>query len=264
MKKIITIALAILTLAILLIFPVSAAKEDAPEAGSLSAVTYVERSTTRFTVEVSVNDNPGFIAVSALAEYDEKVLKLIAADNGDIFSNIYMPGQTLEQNPYKMLWMEATSTENITTNGVLARYTFEVVDDAPLGNTEIKFLIDDYSNVTLDTEKPAFAGCSVKVNVKGMSNTRPEEREDGKLAISNDGANATYRGDSTVVTRKPPSINGAPVSSMPEDFDPNTVSQSETDQRDKMDQSIIIIVSVVAILVAGAALTLVIIFLKKK
>ena len=131
-------------LSFILIFSLSSVVSAA--SGNLTAAGTLSKDGTSFTVDLSINNNPGFIAVTASVSYDDTVLKLTAADNGEIFESIFMPSEYLTVNPYKIIWMNATASKDIKTNAVLAKYTFEVLDSAALGETEIKFNIDEVVN----------------------------------------------------------------------------------------------------------------------
>lgn len=160
MKKFLVSIMLVSIMLITLVIPASAAD------GNLSVNASLSADKTSFVVDVVVKNNPGVIALTAEAIYDTKVLKLTKVENGKIFEDITQVGP-LTKSPNKSIWMDAFAPENITTNGVLVTYTFEVLKNAPSGESEIKFAITDI--VTVDDSSVKFTDCSFRINVKENS-----------------------------------------------------------------------------------------------
>jgi hypothetical protein len=248
MKKALISILLVATLLVAFIVPASA------EAGALSANATFGEDKTTFTVNLVVENNPGFIAITADAEYDENVLTLKSANNGEIFESIFTPSRTLTDNPYKIIWMEATATEDIKTNGVLASYTFEI-KNAAAEQTVIKFNISDSVNVKNEGNIP-ISGCSFTVDLKNMtgkSETATQSTNSSKVETigatdnsSNTDSNQTESNDGTTITSPSDSI---------EDLDGKTQESNHT---------VVTILTIVVILVLGGVITVVAIYLRKK
>lgn len=248
MKKALISILLVATLLVAFIVPASA------EAGALSANATFGEDKTTFTVNLVVENNPGFIAVTADAKYDENVLTLKSANNGDIFESIFTPSPTLEDNPYKIIWMEATATEDIKTNGVLASYTFEI-KNAAAEQTVIKFYISDSVNVKNEGDLPISA-CAFTVDLKNMtgkSETAIQPTDSSKVETigatdntSNTESNQTESNDGATITSPSDSV---------EDLDGKTQESNHT---------VVTILTIVVILVLGGVITVVAIYLRKK
>ena len=258
--------------------------------GNLTAVATPTKDGTSFTVDLLVNNNPGFIAVTASVSYDDTVLKLTSADNGEIFDSIFMPSQYLTVNPYKIIWMEATASENIKTNGVLAKYTFEVLDSAALGETEIKFNIDEVVNYEKDNST-SFKGCTFKINVDG---TLEDNKTDNEIPVSSNTQNTSSdtplqnTADNTLIVKKPlPTDSSITESGYYEPDTEETIdmedsedltngveidmtdteevtSKTEEPKNPTTDRTKITIITVAAILIAGILITLIALYFRKK
>ena len=249
MKKALISILLVATLLVAFIVPASA------EAGALSANATFGEDKTTFTVNLVVENNPGFIAVTADAEYDKNVLTLKSANNGDIFESIFTPSPTLEDNPYKIIWMEATATEDIKTNGVLASYTFEI-KNAAAEQTVIKFYISDSVNVKNEGDLPISA-CAFTVDLKNMtgkSETATQPTNSSKVETigatdnsSNTESNQSESNDGTTITSPSDSV---------EDLDGTT--------QENGNRTTVTILTIVVILVLGGVITVVAIYLRKK
>lgn len=269
MKKILAVMLSVTTLLMSLTLLASAAS------GKLSANASVYESGTYFTVELSLSDNPGVIALSTQAEYDSAVLKLTDIKNGSVFKSIYMQSQTKDTNPYKIIWMEATAPANITDNGVLATYTFEVLDSAAIGETEIKFTVDDH--VTFDKSTADFDSCSLKINVSGTTDTTADETSSNTQStvstVDNTqtlevlkpmpSASADSATQSTASTEGSGTTESTETTSSLESVS-SKAEQKPLTEEEKTDRDLSIIITIAGILVAGVAITLIALYFKNK
>lgn len=244
MKKTLTAIFLTAVLLLLLVIPASAAT------GSLGTSAKLSDDGTSFTVDLIVKDNPGIIALTSKLTYDSKVFKLTAVKNGEIFDNIFMSSQNFSVNPYQNIWMEATAEEDIKTNGVLVSYTFEILKNAPAGESEFKFEISDVVNHAKDSTT-LFKGCSFKVNV---------------------GANAAAQNiteEETIEIQPPVTTSQTEItSSETESSFELTSSDSETvdDETEKQnnDRTIVTVLTIVAVLVLGIGITLTALYFRKK
>lgn len=156
MKKIIISILLVSVMLTTLIIPASAAT------GNLSATAKFSADKKTITVDLNLQKNPGIVSLIVDAEYDNKVLKLKSSENKEIFSSV-TPGPATN-NPYRLVWYEL-SAEDITTNGVLATYTFEVLNNASVNASDIKFTAFDVVNAKFD-DSSEINGCALKINLK--------------------------------------------------------------------------------------------------
>lgn len=246
MKKVLSAIILTVTMFFLIVLPASA------ETGSLSTNAKLSADGTSFTVELIVKDNPGVIALTGKVSYDDKAFKLTSVQNGEIFENIFMSSQNLSVNPYNTIWMEATAEEDIKTNGLLISYTFEILKTAPMGESELKFEIADAVNNAQDSNV-SFKGCSFKVKIGEKSSAQ----------------NIT---DNEVIEVQPSGNSSQPESS----FDDSEQSSSSkivasTDnvvddqvKEQNNDRITVTVLTIVAILVLGVAITLTAVYFRKK
>ena len=283
MKKTLLSLLLAITMLVMLALPAFAAT------GSLDAKAQLNSEGTGFTVDLIVKDNPGIIAMTSKVSYDSKVFKLKKAENGEIFTGIFMSSQTLKVNPYQTIWMDATADEDIVTNGVLATYTFEVLKNAPVGESEIKFEIAEAVNVNKENVTQ-FTGCSFKVNVKSNSSeAQPVTSQNGSNITSSSNTNANVNTNSNangqiLEVQKPLVDNTDPEdedetesSAIQSSEKSETVSsdtqtadnESEDDDEyendvESKDRTLITVITIAAVLVLGLAVTFTAIYFRKK
>ena len=97
-------------------------------------------------MQLSIEGNPGIIAMRVFVQYDASVLQLVSAENGEIFEdNCATFGKDIAANPYTMLWDDSLRTTDITANGTLAVLTFHVLPSAKAGTTTVTLAYDDFS-----------------------------------------------------------------------------------------------------------------------
>ena len=110
---------------------------------------------TTFTVEVSVNKNPGITSLKLMAGYDSNILELVSIEEKDFDGTTFGP---LTKNPITMLWEDVLSPNN-TSNGTVAVLTFKVKETATACDTAITLTYDpddvydeNFDNVTFAVE----------------------------------------------------------------------------------------------------------------
>lgn len=250
MKKALSLLIVCFLLCIITATPVLAAE------GKISAeITTNDKTQNRITVELSIDNNPGFIAIQPRLEYDSKVLKLTSADNGEIFNGIYMKGQHQSAVPYDLIFMDATASENITKTGVLAKYTFEVISN--VNETEIKLSINDVSIHGLGKNKPTFNGCSVTVKLSDVSTLPPAQN---KPTVSNNEQSTT-----TSSVQNGNSIqNGNQSNGNQSNDNQSNDNPQSTSNNGLSEKTIILIISLVAVVILGGAITGFAIYVKNK
>lgn len=268
MKKSLLSLLLAITMLFMLVIPAFAAT------GSLSTSAKLNAEGTGFTVDVIVKDNPGIIALTGKVSYDSKVFKLKDVKNGEIFENIFMSSQTMSVNPYQNIWMDATAPEDIKTNGLLVTYTFEVLKNAPVGESEIKFEIAETVNFKKDNSS-SFNGCSFKVNVKNNSAQSTQSQ-----AVN---SNENVTNNQTLDVQKPLVDNTEPedegVSSKVQSTENNELGSSEQtvgeqtpeneepedeSEAENKDRTLVTIITIAAVVVLGLAITFTALYFRKK
>lgn len=118
--------------------------------GALTASPVRVRPGEQFTVDVQLQ-NPGVVGMRVFVEYDNALLRLDKAENGEIFdAGNATFGREISANPYKMLWDDSLRHDNITQSGTLAVLTFTVLSDVPGTQTEIRLHADPGSSFDVD------------------------------------------------------------------------------------------------------------------
>lgn len=96
----------------------------------------VNSAKTELTVTLNIGNNPGLNAIGLTLGYNTDALKIKSLTNGTVFSsgnNASMTAGKLTANPVKMLFDE-NAIGNITANGSLATFVFEILDiNTPFG-----------------------------------------------------------------------------------------------------------------------------------
>lgn len=108
------------------------------------------------SVSITVENNPGIIALRIFVEYDAEVLQLTGVQDGIVFST----GKSTFNNhlkaiPYTMLWEDGASKVNYSSDGTLVMLTFTVLKSAKGGNSPVTVSYDSSSTFNVDlTEVP--------------------------------------------------------------------------------------------------------------
>ena len=133
-------------------------KEPATVKGTPSIVvdTVTANPGDTVTIEVNLQDNPGFVSMKLHLSYDSNLTLIRVEDTGLI------PGKMHDSslsNPYLLVWDNDFATENFTVNGALVRLTFVVAEDAVSGTypVEISYDLDADEIFDFDLEPVEFA-----------------------------------------------------------------------------------------------------------
>lgn len=113
------------------------------------------------TVNVSVKNNPGIIAMLLHIEYDSSVLELQKATGKDFEDVSFGP---LDHQPFTVFW-EDSIHPNTTTNGSVVELVFKVKDDAAFGQTAITVTYDEENIFNSDFENVFFEVLSGTVDI---------------------------------------------------------------------------------------------------
>ena len=111
------------------------------------------------TVEVTValKNNPGIASAKLTLDFDTTVLTLTkVTDAGNLGIQCHKPELT---SPYTLAWMNDTATEDFTFNGTIVTLTFEIAEDAELGDyiIDLSYDYDNYDIWNVNVEKVKFA-----------------------------------------------------------------------------------------------------------
>lgn len=159
MKKVLSIFLAVL-MSLSMAFVVKAANPMI----SVDQVSGKRGDTV--DVKVRISGNPGIISMRIFVKYDKDALKFIKASNGEIFNESAATfGDNVDANPYTLLWEDALSTENYTADGILVTLTFEILDTAVEGRSDIEVVLDSGSTFNSNIEEVNFGISNGFVNV---------------------------------------------------------------------------------------------------
>lgn len=146
-------------------------KGDEPPAVGTSTVTCASASAEAgdtVNIAVSIQNNPGLIAMRLYVSYDADKLQLLDAQDQGLFGsgNAYF-GKVKTAIPYALLWEDALAEENYTGNGTLAILSFKVLDNAQAGNTEIVLSLDQGSTINVDVENVSLQLVNGTVTITG-------------------------------------------------------------------------------------------------
>ncbi len=123
-KKIISISLTLCMLSSLFfVFCAGISAANVPTISIGSATGHVG---DRVTVPVTMENNPGVVAVSLDITYDSNKLSLVDVTDTMLLSGSFF-SNSLEQNPFALNW-EASLEPNNVNNGVIATLTFELLE----------------------------------------------------------------------------------------------------------------------------------------
>jgi len=120
---------------------------------------------SRINVTISLADNPGIVSATLTVKYDTNALTLVDVnDLGNLGTQVHKPQFV---SPYTLAWANDTITENITFNGDIVTLTFEISNDAEIGDypIEISYDYDDYDIYNVNAEKIKFYTVDGKITV---------------------------------------------------------------------------------------------------
>ncbi len=201
MKKVLAMVLAVLMLVSVLCVGVSA---DADE----SAFAFVADSVSAFagqTVDVTIRtqNNPGIVGLRVALGYDEAVLTPIEMVEQDFASTAFGP----LSNPLKATWVDALHPNN-TTDGVIAKITFQVAADAPVGEYPLTVSILDSEDI-FDSDFAAVPVITVDGSVSVVSYTPGDVNNDGKVNVKDLGLMQQYlNGWEVEIVKAAADVNG--------------------------------------------------------
>lgn len=167
MKKFISIFISLaLIMAAIPLGAFTAYAEDSTPTFSLSEVSGAPGDSV--TVDIVVENNPGITSAQVNIGYDATVLEPTAVAAVDFSSKYLSYTRPLTKvNPFKVTWSYGASPSNVTTNGVLARITFKILDTAAAGKSDITLTYDPNNVFDFDWNNVTFAIKNGSVTVLG-------------------------------------------------------------------------------------------------
>jgi len=108
-------------------------------------------------VTIDIKNNPGIVSATMRVAYDSDVLTLTKVSDAGILGSTSHKPELI--NPYTLVWVNDTSTTNFTANGTIVTLTFDISEDADLGEypITISYDYDNYDIYNVNAEKVKFA-----------------------------------------------------------------------------------------------------------
>ena len=130
-------------------------------------------------VTLSLENNPGIIAMGLRVHFDTTKLKLVEAVDaktmpGGLFSNVL-------SSPFRMVWEDSLSLTDYKVNGVIATLRFEVLDGSALGETPVSVTYDPDEIYNVDMQNVAFETKAGGINIVDF--TYGDVDENGKINL---------------------------------------------------------------------------------
>ena len=179
MKKVLAMVLAVFMLVSVLCVGVSA------DTALTFTVDSVSASAGR-TVSVAVNiqNNPGLVGLRLNVGYDAGVLTPIdAVGQGSYSLATFGP---LDVNPLSVMWVDAIHPD-VTENGAVALITFQVAEDAPVGEYPLTLDVADPEDIFASGDNPGSFNVVAFETIDGavtvVDFTYGDVNDDGKVNV---------------------------------------------------------------------------------
>lgn len=117
------------------------------------------------TVDIAIKNNPGIASAMLTLDFDTSALTLVdVTDAGNLGIQCHKPELT---SPYTLAWMNDTATEDFTFNGTIVTLTFEIAEDAEVGDytIDLSYDYDNYDIWNVNVEKVKFAAVDGVITV---------------------------------------------------------------------------------------------------
>lgn len=162
MKKIIAFIISAILILSMCIFPASAAGNGKIVMSSASA-----KQGDSVKLNVTMPSNPGLVTMSIKVTYDTNVLQLTNVTDSKL-----LVGSQLNSNytsPYKITWVDGSTTTDNKQTGTIATFTFKVKDNSPIGDYAITLEFVDSYDANYDDN--SFTATSGKITVTCKNHT---------------------------------------------------------------------------------------------
>ena len=171
-----------------------------PEINMSTATCSESTSAQTVSVDVSLANNPGIIAMRLGVGYDSTHLKLSSVVDAGVFGTKYH-GNDVTANPYVLCWGNDDAPENFVVNETIVTLNFEVAANTPTGTYPITITYDNNNNDIYDWD---LSPVEFTVNNGGIEVTeKPKEEFTG---ISMNDKTVTYDGKAQTIE-----VVGAPT-----------------------------------------------------
>lgn len=178
--------------------------------GSISAKASVDTVAVAetFTVDVSIDSNPGITFFKAWVEYSDG-LQLTGATDAKLLNTPLLDSNY--PNPYAITWADGLATDNNTATGKLVTLTFAVKEGAT-GTQSVTITSEPESCNDVDFEELDFGSATASVTVKSAEKAEPTVVENTKDSDADANGNVTkgYLVSATV-SAETKAINGITV-----------------------------------------------------
>lgn len=135
---------------------------------SLKASATEVKAGETFTIEVSLDENPGVCAVGYKINAKNAAFDLTNAADSKLLPGSQL-SKTYNKEDYKLLWiMDDMYETDYTDTGVIATLTYTVKADAPAGAYTINIWNDGSDNCAM--EEPDLGSSSIVINVVAETN----------------------------------------------------------------------------------------------
>jgi len=164
MKRILMKSVAIL-LVVLQLFPLSLCA-FAADGAEISVSRESGYAGDTVTVQISLSQNPGIVAMQLNVSYDSARLQLLSATDKKLFGNgVASFGNNIKRNPYSLIWDDSSVSADHTETGALAELTFSILPSCPAGEVPVNVTVVQAGtfNVDLDDVSVSVTGGSVTV-----------------------------------------------------------------------------------------------------
>ena len=171
-----------------------------PEINMSTATCSESTSAQTVSVDVSLANNPGIIAMRLRVGYDSTYLKLSSVVDAGVFGTKYH-GNDVTANPYVLCWGNDDAAENFVVNETIVTLNFEVAANTPTGTYPITITYDNNNDDIYDLDiRPV----EFTVNNGGIEVTeKPKENFTG---LSIEDKTVTYDGTAQTIE-----VEGAPT-----------------------------------------------------
>lgn len=137
-----------------------------PSGAKIVVSSVTAKTGTKAVVTVSLENNPGIINMVLGVDWDGTVMDLVSVEDTKLISG-YTSDEENISKPYTLAWNNGTVKSDLTVNGVIAKLTFDIKDDAKEGDYSVEITYDndneDIINYELETVDFAIENGTVKV-----------------------------------------------------------------------------------------------------
>ena len=133
--------------------------------GNMIVGNLVGRLGDKVVIPVSVTKNTGIAGFTHTIKFDAKVLKLVSVDAIGRYADgtVILNDEKIADGEFTVLWFGST---DVNEDGIVYNLTFEVLESAPDGNSEIVIDFDDNDNGNISGENVVFGKMNGSVEVR--------------------------------------------------------------------------------------------------